>query len=210
MRYQALRDFYNIYFFGGSLLLKIHDGDKVLELGCGRESLIVKSGLVKRTNVTGVDIFQPYIDSHRKDGLYKNLICGDITKMDFAPHSFDAVVCMDVLEHLSKQDGKKLLVNMPKWANKIILTTPNGFANNKIHVDGNEHQEHISGWSIDELRGYGYKVRGLSGWSHLRTDNAQLRYTQPYLMWAGISLLSEAFVYYQPELAWHLLATYEK
>ena len=210
LRYTALRDFYNIFFFGGILLVKIGDRDRVLEVGCGRNSLMVKSHLVEKADVTGVDVFQPYIDSHKKDGLYKDCICGDITKMDFRDKTFDTVVCMDVIEHLAKEDGVRLLIKMRRWGDRVIITTPNGFTTSDVPFDNNPQMIHVSGWSVEELQRYGYKVRGLSGWKQLRTDNAQLRYTFPYLFWAGISLLSEIFVYYRPEAAWHLLATYEK
>jgi hypothetical protein len=205
MRYQLLRDFYNIYFFGSVLLCKIKANDKVLEVGCGSNSLIVKSGMIRIINDVGVDIFKPYIDSHKADGLYKECICGDITKMRFGINQFDVVVCMDVLEHIEKEKAKKLLERMPLWANKVIVTTPNGEVGNGI--SDNPYQKHISSWNVKDFQYYGYQVHGLSGLKNLRTDNAELKYKTPYLMWAGISLLTQVYTYNKPESAYHLLAT---
>jgi 2-polyprenyl-3-methyl-5-hydroxy-6-metoxy-1,4-benzoquinol methylase len=222
MRYTLLKDIYNIYIFGGVLLAMLKTGDNVLELGCGRNSLLLRSGIIKRMNVTGVDIFKPYVDSHLADGIYRTCICADATEIDFKTGEFDAVVCMDVLEHITKDRvvESKLLSNMQKWGRKVIITTPNGYVENDIsdatvyHLvnginDGNIYQGHQSGWSIEELKAYGYKVRGLSGWKKLRKENSQLRYESPYLFWAGVSLLSEVVTYFIPKLSYHLLATYE-
>jgi SAM-dependent methyltransferase len=207
MRYQALRDFYNIYFFGGILLYKVKANNKVLEVGCGSNSLIVKSGLIHKIDNTGVDIFKPYIDSHNAQGLYEKCICGDITDMRFGVDEFDVVVCMDVIEHIEKEKGGALLERMRLWAKKVIVTTPNGYSSNESKCDNNDKMAHLCGWTVSELNNLGYTVRGLSGWKGLRIENAQLKYTNPYLFWAGVSLLSETFVYYNPKHAYHLLAT---
>ena len=96
-QYTVLKDFYNTHFFGRPLRTMIKPGDKVLELGCGKDSLINRARLIKKICVTGIDIFQPYVDFHNANGAYKKCIVGDITKMDFKTREFDAVVCMDVL-----------------------------------------------------------------------------------------------------------------
>ena len=211
MRYQVLRDLYNTYIFGWALLSMLKGCKKVLELGCGKNSLLVKSDIVRKMDVTGVDIFKPYVDSHIADGTYKSCICADITKIDFGEGEFDAVVCMEVLEHISKREviGSGLLSKMQGWGKKIIITTPNGYIDNELS-DGNRYQRHISGWSIEELESYGYNVSGLSGWKKLRKEGGELRYVFPYLFWAGVSLMSGIVTNFVPRWSYHLLATYER
>lgn len=208
-QYTVLKDFYNTHFFGRPLRTMTKPGDEVLELGCGKDSLLVRSGLIKRLRVTGVDIFKPYVDLHNSSGLYKKCILADITKIDFEPDQFDAVVCMDVLEHITKDEGTALLAKMKIWGRKVIITTPNG-AVPGIPSDSNIHQEHQSGWTAEELEAYGYTVRGASGWKVLRKPDSQLRHLHPFVFWAGLSLLSTLAVYFIPGHAFHLQATYEK
>ena len=207
-QYTVLKDFYNSYFFGRPLRTMLKPSDRVLELGCGKDSLLVRSGIIRKLRVTGVDIFKPYVDMHNSKGLYKKCILADITKVEFKPNQFDAVVCMDVLEHIRKDEGCGLLLKMKVWAKKVIITTPNGEVPG-IPSDGNSYQEHMAGWTADELRTYGYTVRGVSGWKPLRKPDSQLRYLHPFVFWASLSLLSSFAVYYLPNKAFHLQATYE-
>lgn len=211
MQYRHLKDLYNTYVFGQVALSRLKGCKRVLELGCGDNSLLVKSGITERMDVVGVDIFQPYLERHMANRTYNSCICADITRVDFADGSFDAVVCMDVLEHISKQEvlSSGLLEKMQRWGNKVIITTPNGYIDNEV-CDENRYQEHVSDWSIKELEDYGYKVRGLSGWKKLRIKNGDLRYTHPFLFWAGLSLMSEVVARFIPKLSFHLLAVYEK
>ena len=203
----VLKDFYNTYFFGRPLRTMTKAGDKVLELGCGKNSLLIRSGIIKNLRVTGVDIFEPYVELHNSDGLYESCIQADITKIDFKPDQFDAVVCMDVLEHITKDAGAKLLDKMRIWGRNVIVTTPNGTVPG-IPSDDNIYQEHQSGWTIKELKKHGYTVRGASGWKVLRKPDSQLRHLHPFVFWAGLSLLSTLAVYFLPSQAFHLQATF--
>lgn len=211
MRYQVLRDLYNVYIFGAVLFSKLGGCKKVLELGCGSNSLLVKTGAVKNLDVYAVDIYKPYVDSHIRDGTYKSCVCADITEIAFVDGEFGAVVCIDVLEHIPKQKviDSGLLSSMKRWGKKVILITPNGYIDNAL-IDANMYQEHVSGWSREELESYGYKVRGLSGWKKLRAEKSDLRYTFPFLAWALVSVMSEIITYFVPQWSFHLLATYEE
>lgn len=207
-QYTVLKDFYNTYFFGKPLRTMIKTGDKVLELGCGKDSLLIRSGIIKKLRVTGVDIFEPYVKLHNSDGLYEACIQADITEINFGPDQFDAVVCMDVLEHITKDEGIKLLDKMKVWGSKVIITTPNGTVPG-IPSDDNIYQEHQSGWTAEELEARGYTVRGASGWKVLRKPDSQLKHLHPFILWASLSLISDLIVHFMPDKAFHLRATYE-
>ena len=71
-------------------------------------------------------------------------------------NSFDVVVAIDVIEHLSVPDGYLLLYEMVRLCQGFLLIyTPNGFlwqppsTNNSLNA-------HISGWSIKDLRKFGF------------------------------------------------------
>ena len=137
------------------------------------------------------------------------------TYLDFPAKSFDAVIMIEVLEHLAKQNGMKILKSMEKWSKrKIIVTTPNGFLEQK-ELDNNVRQKHLSGWKINELEKFGFSIRGLAGLKFLRkerihnTEEANLlssiRY-QPKLFWFIIAAISQIFAYRFPQYAFELFA----
>ncbi len=201
-----LKHFYNLHFFANVPLRMLKNCKTVLELGCGQYSIIYKAGVHKKAQVTGVEIHQPYTEVMSKH--YHECVCADITQYKFTT-TFDAVVCMDVLEHLEKQDGLRLLTQMRYWGRKVIITVPHGFQENGIY-DNNIYLKHLSSWTAGEFKERGYKVRGLSGWKALRTRGAQMRFTKPYLLWAFISVLTVPVFYFLPKYSWHLLATWEE
>lgn len=211
MKYQGLRDLYNRVFFGGVIIWMLRDCKVILDAGCGKNSLIVSAGIVNRAYVLGVDIYEEYIKRHAEKKTYDDYLHADVVELDFKDNAFDAVVLMDVLEHIEKDRVLKsnLLEKMPKWARKVIITTPNGWVGND-ESNGNTYQNHLSGWTTKELRQHGYKVRGLSGWKFLREKNSELKFKFPYLFWAGVSLLTQAVCYFIPSQSYHLLATYNR
>lgn len=55
---------------------------------------------------------------------------------------------IDVLEHLSKEEGLKILEKAEKWAKKkIIVTTPNGYFPME-EVDENILERHLYRWTV--------------------------------------------------------------
>jgi len=184
---------------------ELSDCNSVLDLGCGNNSPI------QYCNVpfsAGVENFESYLKESQQKKIHNQYLKADITKIDFKPNSFDAVIAIDVLEHLFKEEGYALLKKMEKWARKkIIVFTPNGY----VYQDGydnNPLQEHKSGWSIKELKELGFKIFGINGWKKLRGYKASIKY-KPTLLWRIISDLTQKIVYYFPKLAFQLLAVKE-
>jgi len=176
--------------------------DRVLDLGCGYNSTL------QYCNVpfsVGVESFNPYLQESKKKGIHNQYIKADIRKIEFQPEAFDAVVAIEVLEHLTKQEGAQLLNKMERWATKkIIITTPNGYLWQDGY-DDNPLQEHKSGWSIEELRNFEFKVFGINGWKSLRGYMGLIKY-RPGFLWRRISDLTQKMTYYYPKLAFQLLA----
>ena len=191
---------------------ELKDCHSVLDLGCGKNSP------VQYCNVpysVGVDIFKPYIKISKGKKIHNDYILADITRLNFKPNSFDAVILIDVLEHLPKEEGERLLDKVELWArNKIIITTPNGFVPQK-DIDQNPFQKHRSGWTIEEFKKRGYRVYGLAGWKFLRRENivedsnaedsilSTIRF-KPRILWFIISAISQIITYYFPRYAFEL------
>jgi SAM-dependent methyltransferase len=178
--------------------------ETVLDLGCGKGLNSPLPGMpLART--LGVDIFQPYLEECRQKQLHSDYIKADIREIEFKDSSFDAVLMLEVLEHLSKEDGQQLLDRCSSWARKkVIISTPNGYLWQDGY-DNNPFQEHKSGWSVEELRRLGFSVTGFLGWKGLRGYRARPHY-KPVLLWEVISDLTQILTYHYPRLASRLLA----
>lgn len=174
----------------------------VLDLGCGYNSLI------QYYNVpfsVGVELFEPYLEESKKKGIHNEYIKADIRKVEFKPRSFNVVIAIDVLEHLTKEEGYELIRKMEKWGSKkIIIFTPNGLVwQDSYH--NNPLQEHKSAWSVEELEKLGFKVFGINGWKKLRGYKSSIKY-KPIRLWSIILDLTQKITYYFPKFAFQLFA----
>lgn len=162
--------------------------DSVLDLGCGKNSPL--RILEKKKLSVGVDAYAPYIRRSRKKKIHDKYYIMDVLQINerFKPKSFDAVLALDLIEHLQKSDGKKLLSKMEKIARKkVVILTPNGFI--KQEDDETRLQEHLSGWTIGDFKKKGYKIEGMYGLKFLRGEKAELRF-RPKFFWGAISELT--------------------
>jgi len=202
-----LKAYYRGIFFGHrySLIPKLLNNCKsILDLGCGRTSPLQ---FCKAQFSVGVDIFEPYVWESQKQRTHTNYVLSDITTIEFKPKSFDAVICTEVLEHLSKKEGYALVRKMQIWAKgKVIISTTNGYCEQGA-VDNNERQIHKSGWTVDELERFGFKVKGIRGWIGLRTfyhsKSKLIRFIAE-----RCSDVSQKITYYFPKMSHRLLGIY--
>lgn len=179
----------------------------VLDLGCGPNSPVQYCHLPYSV---GVEAFKPYLIKTRNNKIHHRYIFSDVTKIKFKPKSFDAVIMIDVLEHLKKEEGLEMLKKMEFWARKkIILSTPDGFLT-QSDIDYNYFQIHRSGWTVKEFKKMGFKVYGLAGLKSLRgrvnTDGkifTEIKF-RPWFFWLIISELTQLLTYHFPELAFNI------
>jgi hypothetical protein len=153
----------------------------------------------------GVELFEPYLLESQRKSIHSQYIRADIRRLEFKPKSFDAVLAIEVLEHLTKEEGYDLIKRMEDWAvKKVIITAPNGYREQDVY-DDNPLQEHKSYWSAEELRRLGFKVLGSEGWRRLRGHKGSIKY-RPAFVWSIVSTLSQKITYYYPTKASQLLA----
>lgn len=159
--------FFRIFFLD-ILKRNILGQHKILELGAGRNSYVRQA--VSSIEITAIDLFEPSIQYAKENEIYDFYIKGDVNRLiTIVPKkTFDSVVAFDLIEHLSKEDGLRLIENMIMVAKqKIIIYTPNGFLPQPAH-DKNPFQEHISGWTYYEMKNLGFEVHGINGYKNLR------------------------------------------
>lgn len=179
--------------------------DSLLDVGCGRESPV---GAFSRalTRVVGVDRHAPYLEESRAAGLHHEYCQADVLEIGerFEPGSFDCVVALDLIEHLPKEDGLRLIPMLERIARKkVIIFTPTGFLEQRAY-DDNSLQEHLSGWEPAEMRAMGYRVIGVNGWRRLRGERGKIR-MPPEWIWRAVSLASRQLTKSRPEHAFQML-----
>ena|SRR3990167_1422720 len=73
----------------------------------------------------------------------------------FAIELFDIILLSDIIEHLTKEQGIKLLAGLKQWLKPdgiILITTPDRFFHQQ-EVDGCAYEEHKCVWSVEEFEG---------------------------------------------------------
>lgn len=212
MKNNFLKKIYKVIFpdFDFYLKRELAGCNSVLDLGCGPDSLL---RLCRVKYSVGVDLTDSYIQMSKVKKIHNKYILKDIMSVSFDEKSFDAVIMIDVIEHLSKDDGFILLERAKKWARKkIVILTPNGFvpqysqsSENYADKKDNVLQEHQSGWTVNDFDSLGFKVWGINGIKWLRKDHAALIF-KPVLFWIIISNITQKIAYYLPKTAFHLFA----
>lgn len=164
---------------------------EVLDVGCGPDSALALLGFEK---LVGIEGYAPSVEAATQKGTHQQLVLGDVRFLEkyFRPQQFDACVALDLIEHLTKQDGFKLVQSMEKLARKrVVFLTPNGFLP-QAHAEKADLQEHLSGWDAAEMRGLGYQVAGVLGPRGLRGEYHRLK-RRPEAFWGVVSLLLHCF-----------------
>lgn len=179
---------------------------RILEIGCGPDSAL--QYIAGERRIEGLDIHEPWLQKAKERGILANYHLANAMDIDqlFQPGEFDAVVALDLIEHLEKPDGYQLIEKMSAVASdRIIIFTPNGFLE---QVDeSNPWNNHRSGWTVDDFEKLGFNVVGVNGWKPLRGSWARLRY-HPRVFWGAVSELSHRLLTRNhPELAFSLLCT---
>lgn len=190
---------------------ELRDCESVLDLGCGPSSPLQYCKNIKYS--AGVEAFKPYLEESKKRKIHTEYIEKKVEEVDFPQNSFDAVILIEVLEHLPENIGYAMLEKADKWAKKkVIVSTPNGFLAQRER-DGNPFQKHLSGWDKKKMEKLGFKCRGLAGWKILHSEypkeeteddfTASMRF-RPRLFWFTIATLSQFFTYYFPKYAFEI------
>ncbi len=134
----------------------------LLDVGCGRGIIGALSRIYRGVNrLVGVEGFEPYLEFSQQAGFYDDIILRNLsnTPLPLKTQEFEVVTCIEVIEHLERIAGQKLLDELERIGSRVIVTTPNIlFQQNEY--DGNVFQRHLSQWRPSDFRRRGYVVYG--------------------------------------------------
>lgn len=95
---------------------------KILDTGCGTGGLLHE--LTQYSDVQGIDFSEKAVNFCKERG-FNNVTVGDITNISYTENSFDIVLALDVIEHISN-DNKALseIHRVLKPGGKAIIFVP--------------------------------------------------------------------------------------
>jgi hypothetical protein len=113
-----------------------------------------------KTKLFGVEIYKPYIQPWHRE-IYDVIQVGDVRNLLPALPVVDLAYLGDVIEHMTKPEGHKLIKNIR--AKEIIVSTPNKPTRMK-RGKPNKHQDHHCRWYPQDFKTYKHRVlMGLKG-----------------------------------------------
>ena len=85
----------------------LKDCDTALDIGCGPDSPI--KHCKNLSYKVGVEPFQQYIEISKRKKIHSKYINKNIFDLEFEENSFDAVLLIDIIEHMEKDKAKELI-----------------------------------------------------------------------------------------------------
>lgn len=132
--------------------------DRVLDIGAGCGTY---AKLLPDSHVTGIEIWEPYVERFDLKNIYKELIIQDARTVDYdAFERFDVALAGDVLEHMTEDEAKELVAKLREIADTVIVSIPIGHYP-QPEFEGNPHEAHVvDNWTQERF----YEVFGKPTW----------------------------------------------
>jgi hypothetical protein len=128
----------------------------VLDVGAGAGKIgkiVSKSARIHQYSckIIGYEIYQKYIGLYDLKWIYDEIINKDImTIVEENDVNYDIIFFGDSLEHISKENGLKLLEFLRDKCEFIVIITPENYPQGE--VEGNAHEAHLSNWTIYDFK----------------------------------------------------------
>lgn len=133
----------------------------LVDIGCGGAAYLDK---LDSFHKTGVDVNPRRLRLASKH-------CDKVIQWDFSTGldgmQASVALCFEVIEHLTKEQGYKLLEDLERFPT-VILSTPYKW----VEVNRKSNEAHLSFWTPDELESFGYIQVGCG---HIPPSNIYLK-----------------------------------
>lgn len=139
----------------------VHNGLD-LGFGFGEFGLLVraKNRLNTGVKLTGVDVYAPYCALAKQIGIYNDVVtmdaCEYVDKLTWKP---DFTICTEMLEHVPKDKGLRLIERIKQKSSRVLFATPLGFMPVIGGIDGNPASEHVSEYKPEDFTARGYHTK---------------------------------------------------
>ena len=142
----------------------------VLDAGCGEGELLRRGILGAAFSVVPLDRSREALAELRTYAAGCPLVCGSLLQLPFGPGTFDAALCLEVLEHLDNPAvAVRELLRVTRRA--VVLSVPyepyfqmgNLLRGKYLNHAGN-HPEHVQHWNMRRFRGFIEPLVGETPW----------------------------------------------
>lgn len=152
-------------------------GPRVLDVACGfgRWGVLLTTNAWEadtlsraRLDIVACEAFEENARLARSFNVYSEVVDTRVPPLPFEDEAFNTVLLLEIVEHLDKEAGEKLIAEAKRVASeRVILSTPNYPAFRPGHetlTGFNELEAHRSYWSRRDLRSHDFKLYG-AGWT---------------------------------------------
>jgi tetratricopeptide (TPR) repeat protein len=132
---------------------------KMLDIGCGCGTY---AKMFPNADWTGVEVWGAYVEKYGLAGLYGKLHIEDARTWTPTDH-YDVAFAGDVLEHMTVDEAKSLMVRLKSCADTVVVSIPMGHYP-QGEFEGNPYEAHITdNWEHGRVQ----LAFGEASWSHV-------------------------------------------
>ena len=127
----------------------------VLDIGCGSGKYgVLAREYLPKAQIDGIEGFAPYVTNvHRV--VYDHIYEANALEVVPTLNHYDLTMMIDMFEHLTFEDGAKLLDNLSKRSRHILVSVPVWHPEQDA-MHGNVLQEHHAQYDVPKLRELGF------------------------------------------------------
>ncbi len=117
--------------------------------GWGKYGLMCREYLPELVQLDAVEVAEGRLAT--QDEIYNQIVTSDVRLLpDSFWEGYDLVLIIDVIEHMTKQEGLDLLSNILNCGASVLISTPKEWM--EQHDEHNPYETHVSHWKWRDFR----------------------------------------------------------